>query len=169
MDLTFQTKKVWSKFIGYIVKRNVNLEGDFKLDYQTQKMTRKETIHLELSLKNQSLETSTRKSADLKLHSTAYPQLNTVINAWYDRTWTRLELHLDVNTNPHLRDDRYKLTAQFIATYSKYYFQNQGSKVSVLFSITKPIQNLDIKLGVNHYSMGIESKTNFVIGYAPGI
>lgn len=66
-------------------------------------------------------------------------------------------------------DDRHKLTAQLIIFYSKTYFQSQDTKVSALIAITKPIQKLDVKVKVNHYSMGPDSKTSFLIGYAPGL
>lgn len=168
IDLTFQTKRVWSKLIGYIVQRNISLAGDFQLDYQLQRMPKKETLHLEISLSNRSSKTLTHKTAELKLQSTAYPQLNTVISAWYQQALGHLELHAEVNSNPHLKDDRHKLTAQFIVSYSKMYFQNQGTKVSMLIAVTKPIQNLDLKMGINHYALGAESKTSLLIGYAPG-
>ncbi|XP_076235875.1 apolipoprotein lipid transfer particle [Calliopsis andreniformis] len=168
IDLTFRTKKVWSKLVGYLVRRNVSLAGDFQLDYQLQKMPRKETLQLEISLANRSSKTLTHKAADLKLRSTAYPQLNTVIIAWYQQALGHLELHAEINSSPHLKDDRHKLTAKLIVSYSKMYFKNQDTKVSALIAITKPIQNLDIKVGIDHYSMGSESKTRLLIGYAPG-
>ncbi|XP_024879673.1 uncharacterized protein LOC112459670 [Temnothorax curvispinosus] len=168
IDLTFQTKRVWSKLVGYIVRRNISLAGDFQLDYQLQRMPRKETLHLEVSLSNRSSKTLTYKAAEMKLHSTAYPQLNVVISAWYQQALGHLELHAEINSNPHLKDDRHKLTAQLIISYSKMYFQNQGTKVTALIAVTKPIQNLDLKMGVNHYVLGAESKTSFLIGYAPG-
>lgn len=168
VDLTFRTKKVWSKLVGYIVRRNVSLAADFQLDYQLQKMPKKETLQLDISLSDRSSNTLTHKAADLKLRSTAYPQLNTVITAWYQQALGHLELHAEVNSSPHLKDDRHKLTAQLILSYSKMYFQNRDTKVSALVAITKPIQNLDIKLGINHYAMGPESNTRLLIGYAPG-
>jgi len=168
IDLTFQTKRVWSKLVGYIVRRNISLAGDFQLDYQMQHMPRKETLHLEVSLSNRSSKTLTYKAAEMKLHSTAYPQLNAVISAWYQQALGHLELHAEVNSNPHLKDDRHKLTAQLIISYSKMYFQNQGTKVTALIAVTKPIQNLDLKMGVNHHVLGPESKTSLLIGYAPG-
>ncbi|KZC12617.1 Vitellogenin, partial [Dufourea novaeangliae] len=168
VDMTFRTKKVWSKLVGYLVKRNVSLASDFQLEYQLQKMPKKETLQLEVSLANRSSKTLTHKAADLKLRSTAYPQLNTVIIAWYQQALGHLELHVEVNSKPHLMDDRHKLTAQLILSYSKMYFQNQDTKISALIAITKPIQNLDIKLGVNHYATGPESRTSLLIGYAPG-
>ncbi|XP_012534919.2 uncharacterized protein LOC105835859 [Monomorium pharaonis] len=168
IDMTFQTKRVWSKLVGYIVRRNISLAGDFQLDYQLQRMPKKETLHLEVSLSNRSSRTLTHKAAEIKLHSTAYPQLNAVISAWYQQALGHLEIHAEVNSNPHLKDDRHKLTAQLIISYSKMYFQNQGTKVSALISVTKPIQNLDLKMGVNHHVIGAESKTNLLIGYAPG-
>nr|XP_012235380.1 PREDICTED: uncharacterized protein LOC105679739 [Linepithema humile] len=168
INLTFQTKRVWSNLVGYVVKRNISLAGDFQLDYQLQRMPKKESLHLEISLSNRSSKTLTHKTADVKLHSTAYPQLNTAINAWYQQALGHLELHAEVNSNPHLKDDRHKLTAQLIISYSNMYFQNQGTKVSALIAVTKPIQNLDIKVGVNHYSLGPESKTSLLVGYAPG-
>ena len=168
VDLTFRTKKVWSKLVGYIVRRNVSLAADFQLDYQLQKMPKKETLQLDISLSDRSSNTLTHKAADLKLRSTAYPQLNTVITAWYQQALGHLELHAEVNSSPHLKDDRHKLTAQLILSYSKMYFQNRDTKVSALIAITKPIQNLDIRLGINHYAMGPESNTRLLIGYAPG-
>lgn len=168
VDLTFQTKKVWSKLVGYIARRNISLTSVFNLEYQLQTMPKKETVRLELSSSNRSSKTLTHKTIDLKLHSTAYPQLNTVIIAWYQQALGHLELHAEVNSSPYLMDERHKLTAQLIIFYSKTYFQNQDTKVSALIAITKPIQKLDVKAKVNHYSMGAESKTSFLIGYAPG-
>lgn len=168
IDLTFQTKKVWSKLDGYIVRRNISLAGDFRLDYQMQGMSRKETLHLEVSLSNRSSKTLTHKAAEMKMQSSAYPQLNAIISAWYQQALGHLELHAEVNSNPHLKDDRHKLTAQLIVSYSKMYFQNQGTKVTALIALTKPIQNLDLKMGINHHVIGAESKTSLLIGYAPG-
>lgn len=168
VDLTFQTKKVWSKLVGYIARRNISLTSVFNLEYQLQTMAKKETVRLELSSSNRSSKTLTHKTIDLKLHSTAYPQLNTVIIAWYQQALGHLELHAEVNSSPYLMDDRHKLTAQLIIFYSKTYFQNQDTKVSALIAVTKPIQKLDVKVKVNHYALGPESKTSFLIGYAPG-
>lgn len=168
VDLTFRTKKVWSKLVGYVVKRNASLDSDFKLDYQLQNMPKKETLQFGISLANRSSKTLTHKTADMKLHSTAYPQLNTMVTAWYQQALGHLELHAEVNSKPHLMDERHKLTAKLILSYSKMYFQNQDTKISALIAITKPIQNLDIKLGVKHDTMGPESRTVLLIGYAPG-
>lgn len=168
VDLTFRTKKVWSKLVGYVVKRNASLASDFKLDYQLQKMPKKETLQFEVSLVNRSSKTLTQKTADMKLHSTAYPQLNTMVTAWYQQALGHLELHAEVNSKPHLMDDRHKLTVKLILSYSKMYFQNQDTNMSALIAITKPIQNLDIKLGIKHAAMGPESRTTLLIGYAPG-
>ncbi|XP_076620317.1 apolipoprotein lipid transfer particle [Colletes latitarsis] len=167
VDLTFRTKKVWSNLVGYIVRRNVSLAADFLLEYQLQKMPKKEVLQLEVSLSNRSSKTLTHKAADLKLRSTAYPQLNAVITAWYQQALGHLELHAEINSKPHLMDDRHKLTAQLILSYSKMYFQNRDTKVSASIAITKPIQNLDIKISIDHYAMGPESKTRLMIGYAP--
>lgn len=35
-------------------------------------------------------------------------------------------------------------------------------------AITKPAQEIDLKVGVNYYSIGPESRTRFLIRYAPG-
>lgn len=168
VDLTFRTKKVWSKLVGYIVQRNVSLAADIQLEYQLQKMPKKETLQLEVSLSNRSSKTLTHKAAELKLHSTAYPQLNAVITAWYQQALGHLELQAKFNSKPHLMDERHTLTAQLILSYSKMYFQNQDTKVSASIAVTKPIENLDIKISVQHYAMGPESKTSLLIGYAPG-
>ncbi|XP_031834655.2 apolipoprotein lipid transfer particle isoform X2 [Nomia melanderi] len=168
VDLFYRTKRIWSKLVGYVVKRNASLASDFQLDYQMQKMPRKETLRFEISLANRSSKTLTYKSADMKLHSTAYPQLNSVVTAWYQQALGHLELHAEVNSKPHLMDDRHKLTIQLILSYSKMYFRNQDTKFSALIAITKPIQNLDIRLGLKHYAMGPESKSSLLIGYAPG-
>lgn len=155
--------------MGYIARRNISLTSVFNLEYQLQTMPKKETVRLELSSSNRSSKILTHKTIDLKLHSTAYPQLNTVIIAWYQQALGHLELHAEVNSSPYLMDDRHKLTAQLIIFYSKTYFQNQDTKVSALIAITKPIQKLDVKVKVNHYAIGPESKTSFLIGYAPGL
>ncbi|XP_012280436.1 uncharacterized protein LOC105699757 [Orussus abietinus] len=168
IDLGFQTKKLRSRVQGYILKRNVSLSGNVKLEYQLQGMPKRETLQLEASLINRSSKTLTHKAANFRLQSTAYPQLNVVISSWYQQALGHLELHAEVNSSPHLRDDRHKLTAQFVVTYSKAYFQNQGAKISAWVAVTKPIQNLDIKVGVNHFSLGPESKTHLLIRYAPG-
>lgn len=168
IDLTFQTKRVWSKFTGYIVRRNVSLTSAFQLEYQIQKMPKKESLIFELSAYNRSLKPVTHKTVDLKLQSSAYPQLNTEIKGSYKQALGQLELRAEVNSSPHLKDDRHKLTALLSIFYSKMYFQNQDTKVNAVFAITKPIQNLDIKVGVIHYAMGPESKTDLLIRYAPG-
>ena len=168
IDLTFQTKKVWSRILGYIMKKNISLSGNVKVDYQLQKMPKKETLQVEISLINRSTKSLSYKAANVKLHSTAYPQLNTIISSWYQQAMGHLELHAEVNSSPHLQDDRHKLVAQLVVTYSKAYFQSQGAKISAFVALTKPIQNLDIKVGVSHYAIGDESKTTFLIRYAPG-
>ncbi|CAL7937265.1 unnamed protein product [Xylocopa violacea] len=168
IDLVFRTKRVWCKLAGYVVRRNVSLAGDVQLEYQLQKMPRKETLRLQVSASNRSSKTLTHKTVDLELRSTVYPQLNTMITAWYQQALGHLELHAEVNSSPHLMDDRHKLTAQLIVSYSKTYFQNQDTKVTALIAVTKPIQKLDIKIGINHYGAGPESKTSLLIGYAPG-
>lgn len=168
ITLLFQTKKVWSQISGYIMKRNTSLSGNVKIDYQLQKMPKKETLQVEASLINRSSKTLTYKAANVKLYSTAYPQLNTIISSWYQQAMGHVELHVEVNSSPHLQDDRHKLIAQVVVTYSKAYFQSQGAKISAFVALTKPIQNLDIKVGVNYFAIGDESKTAFLIRYGPG-
>ena len=139
-----------------------------KLDYQLHTSPKTETLQVEILLVNRSSKTLTHKEATLKLHSTAYPQLNVVIFTGYQQALGHIELHAEVNTKPHLKDDRHKLTAAIVLTHSKAYFQSQEAKINAFIAITKPIQNLDIKVGVEHFAVGAASKTNFLIRYAPG-
>lgn len=154
--------------LGYIIKRTMSIEGNIKLDYQLKQSSKKETLQVELALINRSSKTLTHKEANMKLHSTAYPQLNVVISTWYQQALGHIELHAEINTKPHLKDDRHKLTAQLVVTNSRAYFQSQEAKINAFIAITKPIQNLDIKVGVQHFTGGTGSKTNLLIRYAPG-
>lgn len=168
VNLTFQTKRGWSNLSGYIITRNISITCDLKLEYQLQRMPKKESLILQGALFNRSSKTLAHKAAELNISSTAYTQLNTMINASYQQALGHLELQAEVNLKPNSRNDHDKLKAQFIVSYLKMYFQDEGTKVSALIAVTKPTKNLDIKLGVNHYSLGPESKTSLLIGYAPG-
>lgn len=168
VNLTFQTKRVWSNLSGYIITRNISITCDLKLEYQLQRMPRKENLIVQGALFNRSSKTLAHKAAELNITSTAYPQLNTMMNASYQQALGHLELQAEVNLKPNAKNNRDRLKAQFIVSYLKMYFQEEGTKVNALIAITKPTKNLDIKLGVNHYSLGAESKTSLLIGYAPG-
>lgn len=168
IDLSFATKKIKSRVQGYIMKRDISLTGNVKLDYQLSKSPKKETLQVEIALINRSTKTLAHKEANFKLHSTAYPQLNAVVATWYQQALGHIELHAEVNTKPHLQDKRHKLTAQLVLTHSRVYFQSQEAKINAFIAITKPIQNLDIKVGVQHFAVGTASNTNFLIHYAPG-
>ncbi|XP_034937258.1 uncharacterized protein Apoltp [Chelonus insularis] len=167
IDLSFQTKKIKSRMRGYIIRRTISLTGNIKLDYQLKNMN-KETLQVEISLLNRSTKTLVYKEANLMLQSSAYPQLNAIITTWYQQALGHLEIHTEINTKPHLRDDRHKLTIQLILTYSKAYFQSQEAKMTASVAIRKPIQNIDIKVGVERFSIGPSSKTYFLVRYAPG-
>ncbi|XP_031778090.1 uncharacterized protein LOC100118388 isoform X3 [Nasonia vitripennis] len=169
IDLRFETKNLSSHLFGYILKGNVSVSGNVKVEYRFHERSKDEILQTEFSLINRSTKTLTYKAADMKLHSTAYPQLNVVAGLRYQHALGNLELHIEVNTSPHLHNaDRHKLTAQFVATYSKPYFQTDGANVSAYVAITKPAQDIDLKVGVNYYSIGPESRTRFLIRYAPG-
>ncbi|XP_011308401.1 uncharacterized protein Apoltp isoform X2 [Fopius arisanus] len=168
IDLTFETKRVKSRVMGYVMTRETSLTGNVKLEYQFQPSKKNETLQVEISLANRSTKTLTHKEANLKIQSSAYPQLNAIINSWYQQALGHLELHLEINGKPHLRDDRHKLTAQLVLTHSKAYFQSDESKINAYFALRKPIQNLDIKIGIQRFSIGPSSKTYFLVRYAPG-
>ncbi|XP_015122764.1 uncharacterized protein LOC107045138 [Diachasma alloeum] len=168
IDLTFETKRVKSRVMGYVMTRATSLTGNIKLEYQFQQTMRNETLQVEIALANRSTKTLTHKEANLKIQSSAYPQLNAIINSWYQQALGHLELHLEINGKPHLRDDRHKLTAQLVLTHSKAYFQSEEAKINAYFALTKPIQNLDIKIGIQRFSVGPASKTYFLVRYAPG-
>ncbi|KAK0089741.1 hypothetical protein PV326_004381 [Microctonus aethiopoides] len=167
IDLNFRTKKITSRVTGYIMRHNISITGNVKVEYQLRNM-KKETLQIEISLANHSSKTLTHKKANLKLQSSAYPQLNAIIETWYQQALGHLELHAEINTKPHLKDKRHKLTAQLVLTYSKAYFQSQEAKMNAFIAVSKPIQNLDIKVGVQRFSVGPSSKTFFLIRYAPG-
>ncbi|XP_058800590.1 uncharacterized protein LOC131669586 [Phymastichus coffea] len=169
IDLRFETKNLASHVFGYILRSNMSVSGNVKIEYRFQERLKDEILQTEFSLINRSTKTLTYKAADMKLHSTAYPQLNFVAGLRYQHALGHIELHIEVNTSPHLHNaDRHKLTAQFVATYSKPYFQIDGANVSAYMAITKPAQDIDIKIGVNYYSIGPESKMRFLVRYAPG-
>lgn len=153
--------------MGYIMKRSTSMESNVKVEYQSQSMPKKELVQLEVSWTNKSTKSMTSRSAKIELHSTAYPNLNAIVSALYEQALGHLELRVEVNSSPHLKDERHKLTAKFILAYSKAYFHNPGAKIIADFSITKPIQNLDIKIAVHHTSVGIDSSTIFLVRYAP--
>lgn len=168
IDLTFETKRVKSRVLGYVMTRDTSLTGNIKLEYQLQPTMKNETLQVEISLANRSSKTLTHKEAIFKIQSSAYPQLNAIINSWYQQALGHLELHLEINGKPHLRDDRHKLTAQLVVTHSKAFFQSEEAKINAYFALTKPIQNLDIKVGIQRFSVGPASKTYILVRYAPG-
>ncbi|KAG8042041.1 hypothetical protein G9C98_000032 [Cotesia typhae] len=167
IDLNFQTKKIKSRVRGYIMKRNISLTGNVRLEYQFKNMN-KETLQIEIAITNRSSKTLTHKEANLKIQSSAYPELNAIIDTWYQQALGHLELHMEINGKPHLKDDRHKLTTQLVLTYSKAYFQSQEAKMNAFIAISKPIQNIDIKIGIQRFSIGPTSKTYLLIRYAPG-
>ncbi|XP_014226324.1 uncharacterized protein LOC106652091 isoform X2 [Trichogramma pretiosum] len=168
IDLRFETKNLASRVLGYVARTNASVQGNVKIDYRFHANARDEVLQTEFSLINRSTKQVTYKSADMKLHSTAYPQLNVVAGLRYQHALGQVELQLEVNTSPHLHNpDRHKLVAEFVAAYSKPYFQTDGANVSAHVAIRKPVQDIDIKVGVDYRSVGPESKTVFLVRYAP--
>ncbi|EFN78662.1 Apolipophorins [Harpegnathos saltator] len=167
VNLSFQTKRVWSNLSGYILTRNISVTWDLKLEYQLQRMPKREYLIVQGALFNRSSKTLTHKAAEMTINATAYPQLNTMINASYQQALGHLELQAEVNLKPNPKNDQDKLKAKFIVSYLKMYFQDEGTKMNAMIAVTKPTKNLDIKVGINHYSLGAESKTTLLIGYAP--
>ncbi|XP_032670099.1 uncharacterized protein LOC116843644 isoform X1 [Odontomachus brunneus] len=168
VNLIFQTKRVWSNLSGYILTRNISVTWDLKLEYQLQRMPKKEYLTVQGKLLNRSSKTLAHKAVEMSITATAYPQLNTMMNASYQQALGHLELQAEMNLKPNLKNDYDKLKAKFIVSYLKMYFQDEGTKVNALIAVTKSTKNIDIKVGVNHYRLGTESKTSFIIGYAPG-
>ena len=136
IDLRFETKNLSSHVFGYVLKSNNSVSGNVKIEYRFHERSKDEVLQTEFSLINRSTKTLTYKAADMKLHSTAYPQLNIVAGLRYQHALGHIELHVEVNTSPHLHNaDRHKLTASFVATYSKPYFQTDGTFFSLKIKI----------------------------------
>lgn len=127
IDLRFETKNLSSHVFGYVLKSNISIAGNVKINYRFHDKLKDEILQMEFSLINRSTKMLTYKAADMKLHSTAYPQLNVVTGLRYQHALGHVELHIEINTSPHLHNaERHKLTASFVATYSKPYFQTDG-------------------------------------------
>lgn len=155
------------------MRQNTSFAASVKVNYHLEgppgsAKRRNETVQIEISLADRSQNTLTHKSAKLELESSAYPHLNVVMAAWYRQALGHLEIQTEINSNPHLHDNEHKLTIQVVLTNSRTYVQNEGAKISAYIAITKPIQKLDIKVGINHYSHGTETNTRGLIRYAPG-
>ncbi|XP_046620371.1 uncharacterized protein LOC124305239 [Neodiprion virginianus] len=173
INLLFETKKFWSQIRGYIMRKNASVSGNINVEYQLKEIQgsaaqKKETVQVEVSLSNQSQKGLTHKAATFKLQSSAYPHLNINMGAWYRQALGHLEIHTEINSNPHLHDDKHKFTAQLVITNSRTYLSNEGAKITAFIAITKPIQNLDIKVGVSHFSRGVKTISSGLIRYAPG-
>lgn len=137
IDLRFETKNLASHVLGYVLRGNTSVSGNVKVEYRFHANSRDEVLQTEFSIINRSTKTLTYKAADMKLHSTAYPQLNIVAGLRYQHSVGNVELHIEVNTSPHLPNpERHKLTAQFVATYAKPYFQTDGMLYANNFIIT---------------------------------
>ncbi|XP_046746375.1 uncharacterized protein LOC124411334 [Diprion similis] len=173
INLLFETKKFWSQIRGYIMRKNASVSGNINVEYQLKEIQgsapqKKENVQVEVSLSNQSQKGLIHKAATFKLQSSAYPHLNINMGAWYRQALGHLEIHTEINSNPHLHDDKHKFTAQLVITNSRTYLSNEGAKITAFIAITKPIQNLDIKVGISHFSHGVKTITSGLIRYAPG-
>jgi hypothetical protein len=136
------------------LKGNDSVSGNIKIEYRFHEKLKNEVLQTEFSLINRSTKALTYKAADMKLHSTAYPQLNIVAGLRYQHALGHIELHIEVNTSPHLHNaDRHKLTAQFVATYSKPYFQTDGIHLfySFIYSLFLFIYLLFININIRKY------------------
>lgn len=92
-----------------------------------------------------------------------------VQNLCLQRAQGHAECTIEINTQPHLKDDVHKFTIKFVFSLSKNF---NRTKLHTFVEITKPISHIDLKLelkvDINHHGHDDKSTTIFTLKYATG-
>ncbi|KAJ8665516.1 hypothetical protein QAD02_007178, partial [Eretmocerus hayati] len=123
IDLYLETKSLSTRTLGYVQQNDGSISGNIKIDYILHGKSKNEVLQTEFTLVNKATRVITYKSADMKLYSTAYPQLNFIAGFRYQHTSGRVEINLEINAQPHFHDaEKHKITTECVITYARPYF-----------------------------------------------
>lgn len=103
IDLRFETKKMSSSAIGYIIKTETSLTTKMQYSYKfAGKPEQSIDIDTELANRSQRLRERTEYTGLLKFVSSQYPQYNFALNTGFISSLGHIEIRCDVNNAPDL-------------------------------------------------------------------
>lgn len=189
VDLQFKTNKFDSNITGYIVLKDGSASANIHIQYKFEK-NNTEILKFDFSYHDKSTKISTLLSANLRLESSFYPEINfdiatkylvtriiclvritasifffTKIRMVFQKSHDRFDAIVDFTSNPFVADDRLKSKVQFVFSYFRSY---NGLKLNTHLQITKPITDVNVKFGLSHQSHPGGSTSTALVRYAKG-
>ncbi|KAK6645660.1 hypothetical protein RUM43_001940 [Polyplax serrata] len=166
VNLEFKTKKLSTKLFGYISRGSSSFSADLKLSYH---FSTPEYVRVTLKWVNKSSKNLIQFNGEFSLDTSAYKHFNFESILKYQRAQGHAECTIEINTQPHLKDDVHKFTIKFVFSLSKNF---NRTKLHTFVEITKPISHIDLKLelkvDINHHGHDDKSTTIFTLKYATG-
>ncbi|XP_039297130.1 LOW QUALITY PROTEIN: uncharacterized protein LOC111054146 [Nilaparvata lugens] len=177
--LNFRTQRFEATAHGYIRVNEASFAANIALDYQftvasvsaPSNHQQQQQLRVEVKLGDRSTKRVQRVFGGLQLESTAYPNINLILNIKLLRAQEHVEYIADLQTNPPASGgvaspDLRRLSAQ--ASYASFR-TFAGYKTSTFVELRKPDVGLDLKLGYAHEQrLHTDSNHVIVVRYAQG-
>ncbi|XP_060856834.1 uncharacterized protein LOC132934536 [Metopolophium dirhodum] len=163
INLTFKTTKFDSTIVGYIKINDASTALNLIFEYTFDKAVTLDTIKLEVKISDRSTKALSSLQGTMQLESSAYPHINHVTSAIYQKAQGHTECRIDFINYPNLKDNTKKLHVEFGFTQIKYY---SGNKININLFVTKVAENILFKIIANHQDTQTTSNSAVLVQYA---
>lgn len=173
IELKFETKRLKSKWEGYVIRSPTSTLSKMGVDYRFIE-TKEEHIDFEIEYADRSkihpVKVRNIHVANLKLSSTAYPKLNFVLNNQLQNSQGHIELKTEYDDAPDLKNPNRMLTTKI--TFAKFGSLDSpdATTTNVALQITRPYTHTDFLLRVIHEEKFKAGKTHnavITLRYSP--
>lgn len=142
IDVTFETKRMQSKMVGFVSRTEASYSTRVNLSYKFSDADIQQ-IMIEANYADRSQRNRLELSGDFKHESTAYPQYNFITKMKLLAAMGHIDAKLDYNNAPDFINPKYTLGTRF--TFGRNSERGQG-RTKVSFELTRPISGIDVKL-----------------------
>ncbi|XP_025406452.1 uncharacterized protein LOC112680523 [Sipha flava] len=163
INLTFKTTKFDSTIVGYIKINDASTALNLIFEYTFDKAITLDVIKIQVKVSDRSTKALSSLQGVLQLESSAYPHINHVISAVYQKAQGHTEIRVDFVNYPNLKDNSKKLHVEFGFTQIKYY---TGSNINLNLYVTKAADNIMFKFITNHQGTETTFNTAVLVQYA---
>ncbi|XP_065216942.1 uncharacterized protein Apoltp isoform X2 [Planococcus citri] len=164
INLQFKTNKFDSNITGYILVGDGSGSSNLHIAYKFQN-NKTETLNFDFQYKDKSNKLATTFGSNISLESSFYPEINFALHLGYQKSYDRIESKVDYISNPLSQDERVKCKIQLLFSYFRSF---NGLKLNSHLEITKPITDVNVKLGVGYHSHPAGSSSMVLVRYATG-
>ncbi|KAJ8914493.1 hypothetical protein NQ315_002765 [Exocentrus adspersus] len=145
VDLKFETKRLNSKLFGYISKSESSLEVNMYQDYKFQN-AKEQRIVLKFGVANRSRNNMVIVVGFCNLTCTAYPYLNFVSNATFQRSGGHMDLAIKLNQSPTSQSSNLeKENLEFDLLFSYKAFTDNKRTLRLVAALNKESSDIHLK------------------------